>query len=289
MLETVKKVMFIVVFCGGYLLNGDNHTEKNRATWIWNPWMLIENEMDTIDFLVSEHINKVHLQIDYDISVEVYQSFIEKAANKGIQTYALAGEEYWVSDKSGDYLNELMNWLNMYQKASTKKQQFLGMHLDIEPYLNSNWETNQEELIEIYQSLILDAKSEAKYNLNIPLEADIAFWFDEISYNNTNGKGNLAEWVIQHTDSVTIMAYRDSAPMIIEIVKNEIEFAKKAGKSVVIGVETMYSEDGDIVSFFEEGTDFMNEEIGKVVQHYKQSPAFNGVAIHHFESWKELN
>lgn len=271
----------------GDFKNEEAHLKKDRATWVWNPWMLLEDEDEAINFLVDQHINKIYLQIDYDISLEVYRSFIEKTASKGIQTYALAGEEYWVSSKSVGYINELLDWLNMYQKAATSSQQFLGMHLDIEPYLNSSWETNQEGLIEIYQTLIQEGKTWAK-NWDVPFEVDIPFWFDEIQYDNEDGKGNLAEWVIQHTDSVTIMAYRDNAPMIIEIVTDEIEYAEKYGKAIVIGVETMRSEEIETVSFFEEGTEVMNEELNKVIQHYRQSKAFNGIAIHHFESWKEL-
>ena len=124
--------------------------------------------------------------------------------------------------------------------------------------------------------------------LNLPLEADMPFWFDEITYQNTFGSGLLAEWVIANTDGVTLMAYRDSAPMIIDIVKNEIAMAEKYGKQVVVGVETGVTGEGSSITFAEEGEAFMNGQLNKVAAHYSAYPSYEGIAIHHVGSWMTL-
>ncbi len=50
------------------IIKADNITEDERSTWIWNPWILVDNEINTLEFLETKQINKVYLQIDYEIS-----------------------------------------------------------------------------------------------------------------------------------------------------------------------------------------------------------------------------
>ena len=116
--------------------------------------------------------------------------------------------------------------------------------MDVEPYLYSGWNTNRAATVKAYQALLMKAVSSTNA-LNLPLEADLPFWFDEIPYKNTYGSGVLAEWVIANTHSVTLMAYRDSATMITELVRNEVAYGVKYGKPVVVGVETGQTDEGE--------------------------------------------
>ncbi|EON74294.1 hypothetical protein [Lysinibacillus sphaericus] len=268
-------------------IKADSITEDERSTWIWNPWILVDNEIDTLQFLENKQINKVYLQIDYEISRSVYQNFIEKATAKNILIYALAGETYWITENGMEYQNQLMDWLELYQREATEAQRFLGIHLDIEPYDTNIWSTKQTIAIQTYQQLVIHAKKKAR-PLKLTLELDIPFWYDEISYETKYGKGILSEWLINYSDGVTIMAYRDNSQDIIQIVKNEIEYAKRMDKKVVVGVETLKSAEGDLVSFSEEGEAYMDRQLKKVQKHFLKKQSFKGIAIHHLESWMEM-
>ncbi|QGG52946.1 amidase [Lysinibacillus pakistanensis] len=269
------------------IIKADNITEDERSTWIWNPWILVDNEINTLEFLETKHINKVYLQIDYEISKKVYQSFIEKATAKDIQIYALAGESYWITENGIEYQNQLMDWLEHYQHEATDVQRFLGIHLDIEPYDTTLWTTKQTTAIQTYQQLVVQAKKKAQ-SFNLPLQLDIPFWYDEISYDTKYGNGILSEWLIDHSDGVTIMAYRDNSQEIIKIAKNEIEYAKQMNKKVVVGVETLESKEGESISFSEEGEAYMNRQLSKVQKYFSKKTSFKGIAIHHLESWMEM-
>ncbi|ANU14537.1 amidase [Planococcus halocryophilus Or1] len=258
-----------------------------KATWLWNPWMIYSDEAGTLAFLESKDVNKVYVQIDEDIPATTYQSFIEKAGAAGMTIYALDGANDWVAPKGFAKQDRLMNWLSTYQQGALPAQKFTGVHLDVEPYLYSGWNTNRAATIKSYQALLSKAASSTAA-MNIPLEADMPFWFDEIAYKNTYGKGVLAEWVIANTDSVTLMAYRDSASMIKELVKNEVAYAEKYGKTVVVGVETGQTDEGNNISFFEEGEAFMNRELAAVSAYYSTASGFGGVAVHHVDSWKTM-
>ncbi|MDN7242454.1 amidase [Planococcus sp. N028] len=267
--------------------NAEAADRNVRATWLWNPWMIYNDEAGTLAFLESKRVNKVYVQIDSDIPATVYRSFIEKAAAKGMRIFALDGAPGWVAPNGAVYQDQLMAWIKTYQAGSTATQKFAGIHLDVEPYLYSGWNTNQATTVKAYQALLTKAKNSATA-LNLPLEADMPFWFDEISYKNTYGKGFLAEWVIAKTDSVTIMSYRDSAPLIIDLVKNEMAFGQKYGKTVVVGVETDQTNEGNSISFYEEGEAVMNEQLALVNSFYAGHAAFGGIAIHHVDSWKTM-
>lgn len=288
------KKLILAVLLASVFLTGGSHAkvmafeQEVRSTWLWNPWMLVNDEAATVAFLKEKSLNKVYLQIDQDISMLIYRDFIEKAAAIGIRVYALDGSPEWVSVQGYKDQNRLMSWLKDYQSESTDTQKFQGVHLDVEPYLNSGWATDQAATLKSYQSLLIRAQDSAS-SMNLPLEADIPFWFDGIAYKNKYGKGLLAEWVIANTDSVTIMAYRDHAPQIIELVQNEILMAERYAKPLVIGVETDFSSEGNYISFFEEGEEYMNNELEAVKNHYSIGRSFNGIAIHHVDSWIKMN
>lgn len=262
-------------------------SQDTRATWLWNPWMFVQDEAGTLAFLESKNVNKVYVQIDRDIPKAEYRSFVEQATARGMEIYALDGAPAWAAPKGDRYQDQLMAWLTDYQKNAAAAAQFSGVHLDVEPYLYSGWNKKRAATIKSYQALIQKAQASTA-TLALPLEVDMPFWFDEITYKNTFGSGLLAEWIIANTNSVTIMAYRDSAPMIIDIVKNEMAMAQKHGTGIVVGVETGVTDEGSIITFAEEGEAYMNEELEKVAAHYTGSPSYKGIAIHHVGSWLTL-
>lgn len=280
--------LFVLVAAGIQQTKTEAAAAGDRATWLWNPWMIVSDEAGTLAFLESKQLNKVYVQIDRDIPAGVYRGFIEKAYAKGMRIYALDGAPAWVASKGYTSQNQLMNWLGQYQTGSTAAQKFAGVHLDVEPYLYSGWNTNRAATIKSYQALLQRANTSTA-SLNLPLEVDMPFWFDEIRYNNTYGTGMLAEWVIANTKSVTIMAYRDNASFIIDVVKSEIAMAGKNGKAIVIGVETGETSEGDNISFFEEGESVMQQELSAVQAYYMNTPGFNGTAVHHVGSWMTMN
>lgn len=286
---TMKKLLaalllFVIITGGGLPVSAK---EEVRATWLWNPWMFVEDEAGTLTFLESKNVNKVYLQIDREVPREAYRSFISGASDIGISIYALDGAPDWVGPNGRVYQENMLSWMESYQQNASAAEQFGGVHLDVEPYLYSGWVKNQKKTITAFQDLLQEAK-ERSASMNLPLEVDLPFWFDEISYSNKYGKGVLAEWVITRVDGVTLMAYRDSSEAIIEIVKEEIAFAEKHGKAVVIGVETMASGEGNHVTFYEEGEAFMQKELSSVKHHYGSSPGFGGFAVHHVGSWKTM-
>ncbi|QKS69810.1 amidase [Paenalkalicoccus suaedae] len=285
-----KLVMsFLAVVCMVSMFAGSVQASSNEttATWLWDPALLVREEANVLAFMEQKGINKVYVQIDASFGQQVYRSFISKAGAKGIQVYALDGAPAWATRGGRAPMVAMLDWVKKYQASAKADEKFAGVHLDVEPYIHPHWVSKQREIITNYQKLLLDAKALAK-QIDLPLEADIPFWFDEINYRTTYGRGNLAEWVIANTDGATIMAYRDTAALIYAFSKQELDYATKYGKKLSIGVETMWSAEGNQVSFSEEGEAYMHGELQKVREQAVTSPGFGGFAIHHFDSWRNM-
>ncbi|MFC4736100.1 amidase [Bacillus daqingensis] len=285
----MKKVLLLLVvtaMAAGIWAAPAGAASAPNATWLWNPWMFVEDESGTIAFLKEKNVERVFVQIDRSVPQASYRSFIRRAGTEGISVYALDGAPEWAAPKGDRHLTTMMNWLGDYQKRAGAAERFQGVHLDVEPYLLSSWNSNRAKTIADFQSLLLTAKRQSAA-AGLPLEADLPFWFDEISFKNKNGSGNLAEWVIQQLDGVTLMAYRDTASAINEIVKNEMAFAAKHKTPVTVGVETMQSHEGNHVTFFEEGEAYMKQQLDLVSARYA-GPYYGGTAIHHVDSWKTM-
>ncbi|WP_052504554.1 hypothetical protein [Rossellomorea aquimaris] len=264
---------------------------RGKSTWLWNTVEIITHKEEIFGFLRSHGVDEVYLQVSPFVENEHYQQFIEMANVENIHVYALDGAPKWATVKGQSYLIAFFDWLKVYQLEASEDQRFTGVHLDVEPYLLSGWSTAYGKTVLNYQKLVNEAVIQSDL-LQLPLGMDIPFWFDGKTYNNELGKGNLAEWVIGRTDEVGVMAYRDLANGengIIELVKNEMEFAQSAGKRVKVGVETAPSVEGGFLTFHEEGEQIMLAELAHVDAHYGTYSSYNGIAVHHYGSWNDLS
>lgn len=270
--------------------NNSKVTSKQYATWLWDTNQILKSQDKIINFLSTNNVKILYLQIDYNLKDEVYRSFIEKASTKNISVHALDGGADWVSDNGADSQKFFFDWLAKFQSTSSANEKFKGIHLDVEPYLNTDYNENMNRVLENYQALLLNALNNSE-SLGLPLYIDIPFWFDEIKYDTKYGTGSLAEWIIKNVKNVVVMAYRDSAigdNGIINAVSRELDLGKQYNTLVTIAAETQKSAEGNYVSFNEEGYNYMNKELEKVYSNYKDNSSFGGFAIHHVISWMSL-
>ena len=80
------------------------------------------------------------------------------------------------------------------------------------------------------------------------------------------------------------MSYRDTKEEMIDVSKDEIEYAKDNNKILYLSAET-YSTEGDNVSYLEEGKKYMLNELNKLRD---LIPNSFGIAIHNIKSFMEL-
>jgi hypothetical protein len=259
------------------------------STWLWDTAAIKDRPEEIIQFLADKQADQLYLQIDQSLPAAVYQSFIEKANASGISVHALDGVPKWATAKGEAAMLSFFSWVSSYQKQAAPAEQFSGIHLDIEPYLLPGWESNYKNTVVNYQTRMLQAAS-LSAQLQLPLGADIPFWFDEMMFSNKFGKDSLAGWIIKNTDSVTIMAYRDAAEGpngMIELSRNEVELAARYGKQIQIAAETGATSEAAYITFYEEGTARMEEQLSLVRDAYSANSHVS-FAVHHLQSWMDM-
>ncbi|RKD73344.1 hypothetical protein ATL39_1636 [Sinobaca qinghaiensis] len=261
------------------------------STWLWDTNRMLSEPDRILTFLESKEAEAVYLQIDRNIPSSSYRSFIQRAGERGIAVHALDGASDWGERYSGKTPPPVFSWLNTYQNSAAPSEKFAAVHLDVEPYLHSSWNTDYKKSVFNYQKLMINS-TKAANDMGLPLFADMPFWFDERTYNNKIGKGNLAEWIIKQADGVNIMAYRDKADGpngITALVSNEMNWGNVYATPVTIGVETMnLGSSESFTTFYEEGETYMQAELEKVRSAYSGYRSFNGFSMHHTYSWIDM-
>lgn len=268
-----------------------DRNKSQLSTWLWNTQDIVKNSDNIINFLSANNVKVLYLQVNYDIGINEYKKFISKASKSYISVQALEGDASWVFPQGKNVQKKFFDWLIKYQNSVLPTERFKGVHLDVEPYLNSLYAKSPNLVIQGYQDLLISSISKSN-TLKLPMSIDIPFWFDEVKYSTSYGKGVLVDWVLRNVKDVTIMAYRNNAlgdNGIIKLVSNEINLAKKYKSKVAIAIETEKSTEGNYLSFYGMRQSQMEEQLNKVYSYYNGYKGFNGFAIHNVNSWMELS
>ena len=253
-----------------YKNNKNNNEKEILGVWWW------DNRIDNsyLDFAQENGVTEIYYYVsDFN---EKIANFIKEANLKNIKVYWLTGKYQWIEDYASlkNKINEFLNF------QSTNNNLFAGIHFDIEPHQHPEFDTRREEIL--FEFIDLTYKIKSDYN-NIFIEYDLPCWLDDVIEYNGESKPAF-EYVFENANRITLMSYRDSAEKICNFAKDEIDYATKNNKKLILGVETQDVNDS-IVSFFEEGKKFMNQELK-----YLKSmlPKNFGIAIHHIVSWFDL-
>ncbi|MGV2885368.1 hypothetical protein [Paenibacillus taichungensis] len=256
-----------------------------RATWVWDTTQIQNNPQLVLKFATTNKINTIYLQMNRDVKLPYYTSFIRQAREKNIAVDVMDGRPAWGLTESRGQIADFMDWVEAYQNQVEPNEKFAGIHLDIEPHVHPEWKTNQASVITQWQGnveYIVDRAARMK----MPVAADLPFWLD--GYKIPGSTMNVSSWMIRKFDSITIMAYRDTAAAIYNVAKDELEEASLLGKTVSIAVETKQSKEGDFITFYEEGTAYMEAQLKLVEKMASVHSSFNGFSVHEYSSWETL-
>jgi hypothetical protein len=118
--------------------------------------------------------------------------------------------------------------------------------------------------------------------------ADIPVWLHQFNVRDGHGgRTTLSNWMCGKLDQITLMAYVDNTQGIVQACSIPLNEAEKAGKPVIVAVETMNNGEQNS-SFYLKGRTKMMSELNTVKGTLSSNPSFLGDAIHHYESWSTL-
>ena len=113
-------------------------------------------------------------------------------------------------------------------------QVFDGVHVDVEPWARTDWDTRRAEVVAGY----VDVLRRLAATCPLRLEADVAFWLHEV---RTSSGTPLDQAVLRLVDAVTVLSFRNVATgpdSIIDVARTSLAAADRLGIPCSLAVET---------------------------------------------------
>ncbi|MBB5968033.1 hypothetical protein [Planomonospora venezuelensis] len=249
-----------------------------RAMWLWDPGAV--RPADVLTWARTRGVKEIFVHADARLPSSPARLARLKELKRGadaarIRLTALGGDPGWATDHAA---------ARSWQRAVLGTKLFAGSHVDVEPYVLPRWQTDQAGLVAgMLRMLQLLQADDPR-----PLEADVPFWYHTVP---AGPRTTLADAVLARVDAVTVMSYRDTVTgpnSLMDVGADMLARATKAGRPVRLAVETAPLADCVYCTFHEEGAARMTAALTQVDAAARSYPAFAGVAVHHYPSWRAM-
>ncbi len=263
--------------------------------WVWNAEVVTDTVARDAFFTFAQikNVNKAYLYA-FDLLLGHSQNlanFITTADAQNVAVDLLAGDPAWTLTPNHPIALDFVNEAITFTQSMDAGIQPTGVHLDVEPYLLPEWNSDQPGTITQYLNLLQEIKQDLTASgTGLSLIVDIPFWFDTITATYQAQTKPLNQHVQDIADRVVIMDYRDFAEGVDGIIfhaQDEMNYGESIAREVIIGVETNPALP-EKVTFFEEGETVMEQELALTDQFFQSSPAFAGLAIHDYLGYQTM-
>lgn len=254
--------------------NQTNLKPRQTALWVWNTSEILasqERQQDLLRFLRVQGITRIFLQLPEEKSLssapgeitvdpEKLRPFLAKLNRTGMAVSALDGFKNYALPEWHDGVLRTIENVIRYNRESEPSERFAGIHYDVEPYLIKGFAGPRRQVflqgyLELLEKIVQKTqRSQTQFGVDIP------FWYD--AADGPTGKPipivfrgvskPASEHVIDLVDEVTIMDYRTAAygaDGVIAMAQDELAYASKQGKQVLIGLETTELPDEELIEF----------------------------------------
>lgn len=278
LIGTLIMIATLVLPAAGTLAGGKSRMTPaapgTRAMWLWS-----DAPADAVVGWAATHgVREIFAYVGSDMATNGelprLRDLKRRSDLAGVRLTALGGEPRWVTDHAA-----ALAW----QRAVVATGLFAGLHVDVEPYLLDRWSTDQAALVAGYLRMLERLRDGSR----LPLEADVPFWWGQLSL----GGRNVATETLSRVAAVTVMSYRDTGTgpdSLYEVSQDWLSHGAAAGKRVRLGAETGPVADCLKCTFAEEGATALGAALAQVDLATRTSPAFNGIAVHHYDAWRGL-
>jgi len=185
-----------------------------------------------------------------------WRELLAEAHARGIRLEALDGDPAWALKAYHQIPLSVVGAVLDFNRGAGPRQQFDGIHLDIEPYLLMPWRFRlaREQLLREYLDLLVLCQARTYEFPGMQFGVDIPFWWGAIDDRTGRPIGDVlfqgtrkaaSDHLLDRLDNVGIMNYRnvaDGADGIIAHGKDLLAYADRAKRARVwMGVETSRS------------------------------------------------
>lgn len=276
-------------------LSGASHdsvpstSAMQRAIWIWEADYVLDRSRreELLAFVHDRGINTLYLNGIHPILY--YQDALAEAIrtfrSEGVDIELTYGRPEWAlyenHHKVMDFVDMSIEFTKRYPDAVPT-----GIHLDIEPHSISEWRDNHNSVANQLVDLFYKVRDRIA-GTSLTLSVDMPVWFENYTISRGGNSRGLHKIIIDVVDGVTLMDYRDTRERLVKDAAEELRYASKAGKRVVVGVETKCVPT-DLITFCEEGRRYMDRTMDAVEADLQGYSAYGGSAVHLYESYRQL-
>lgn len=281
----------------------------SRAVWTWEgpSYAMLESPAvadEALAFLQRKRINVVYLYADafqrrnlVEQRPQLYRAFIRNAHARGIRVYALLGSWYlsterYVLPRHQRKAVAMLQRVLDYNAAAAPVERFDGVNYDIEPHLLDEWDdgTRLRLLHGFLDMTAAMVEARRKSGQALLIGPAMPFWWDGIELDWRGVRRPVSEHVADLTDYIALMDYRnraDGRDSILSHAQAEMQYAERAGKQLVIGLEFNPGEPAKL-SFHGMDEAAFEAEAGKVEAALGKRRAFGGFVFHHYEGYRRF-
>ncbi|RRJ65168.1 hypothetical protein EHV15_21315 [Paenibacillus oralis] len=273
---------------------------ETKALWVWDFYEAASDSnkiTQLLQFLKEHDINLLFIGTRKTLEDQpaTYEELIRRAHEDGIRVFALVGRANWALETHHrEALQELRQVLSF--NTSHPDNNFDGIQFDIEPHTLPEYLTKRGSVCYQYIQVLKKIANEiASSDDQLEFNAAIPWWYasgqNPVIVETGGQKKPLSYFVLDIVDTVSIMAYRDTADKQIRATLLETDYAAKLGKKIYIGAETNSPNGGTIpseITYYNKGLDYMNQQLNTVTEFYADHNGFGGIAIHDYPALKEL-
>ncbi len=268
----------------------EGNAAATRALWVWKADTVLNatRRQELFTFAANRELNTLYIDARTPVlhNQPALAEFIQLAQSRGLAVELLFGKPEWALYANHHEVLTLVDQAVAYTRRYPQARP-TAVHLDIEAHLIHDWQSDRNSVA----NQLLDLYSEVDRRLaavSLPLMVDMPVWYDIYTLPRYGRSRPMHEWIIDTTDGVALMDYRDTEARILNDADTELRYANATGKAMIVGVETMCIEPQQI-TFCEEGDRFMQGVLRSVNARLRgQYSAYRGVAIHHYEDYRRL-
>lgn len=254
--------------------NQTNLKPRQTALWVWNTSEILaskERQEDLLRFLAAQGITRIFLQLpegmsrrsapgEITVDSEKLRPFLAKLNRAAVTVSALDGFKNYALPEWHDGVLRTIENVIRYNRESEPSERFSGIHYDVEPYLIKGFSGPRRQVFLHGYLELLEKIAHKTQQSQTQFGVDIPFWYD--AADGPTGKPvpivfrgvakPASEHVIDLVDEVAIMDYRTAAygaDGVIAMAQDELVYASKQGKQVLIGLETTELPDEELIEF----------------------------------------
>jgi hypothetical protein len=290
------------------LLAGSAYAEAGRppqsyqpaAIWEWNENVITDAHAQATFFAFAgtHGVNRVYIECESAIqnNQATLIAFLEAAADQGLTTELLFGDDKWVFPGKGyphqGYAVSLTSRYAAQLLAKMTYGQPVAVHYDVEPADLPQWKKHQNGIALDYIGLITKLERAAK-KIGLTLSVDVTYWYSDVSVTKHGVTTPMNQRILNVVDRYVIMDYWDTTSRIERQAKTDLTYADGIpGKEIVIGVLTNCNQKPPETSFCNDshhsGTARMESVLDNIVGAESANASFTGLAIEDYAGFKAL-